>query len=203
MRSAMVSLVCSACGVSVPLPGVQPGRAGPASWQHPATSCFLLGVQHWKGCKWGTARPCDATPLVPGVCVWRTWWLKIIFDLILIFLMISILSLVGVCCCKIYLLKIQFAFFYQQDNLQGYKTQNKFLNKEILELSALRRNAEAREREWQAKVRITQHVLIFAVSKVVFKISVVNLLGECSRGTEMEWLKCIKCGILKKKKKKN
>lgn len=43
-------------------------------------------------------------------------------------------------------------FFYQQDNLQGYKTQNKFLNKEILELSALRRNAEAREREWQAKV---------------------------------------------------
>ncbi|NWT57499.1 TBD2B protein, partial [Erythrocercus mccallii] len=38
-----------------------------------------------------------------------------------------------------------------QDNLQGYKTQNKFLNKEILELSALRRNAEAREREWQAK----------------------------------------------------
>ncbi|XP_071424159.1 TBC1 domain family member 2B isoform X1 [Pithys albifrons albifrons] len=38
-----------------------------------------------------------------------------------------------------------------KDNLQGYKTQNKFLNKEILELSALRRNAEAREREWQAK----------------------------------------------------
>ncbi|NXG35627.1 TBD2B protein, partial [Dromaius novaehollandiae] len=38
-----------------------------------------------------------------------------------------------------------------KDNLQGYKTQNKFLNKEILELSALRRNAEVREREWQAK----------------------------------------------------
>ncbi|XP_077041505.1 TBC1 domain family member 2B isoform X3 [Agelaius phoeniceus] len=38
-----------------------------------------------------------------------------------------------------------------KDNLQGYKTQNKFLNKEILELSTLRRNAEAREREWQAK----------------------------------------------------
>ncbi|KAM8804648.1 TBC1 domain family member 2B [Eudromia elegans] len=38
-----------------------------------------------------------------------------------------------------------------KDNLQGYKNQNKFLNKEILELSALRRNAEAREREWQAK----------------------------------------------------
>nr|XP_045016228.1 TBC1 domain family member 2B isoform X2 [Jaculus jaculus] len=38
-----------------------------------------------------------------------------------------------------------------KDNLQGYKTQNKFLNKEILELSALRRNAERRERELMAK----------------------------------------------------
>lgn len=44
------------------------------------------------------------------------------------------------------------AFFPQQDNLQGYKTQNKFLNKEILELSALRRNAERRERDLMAKV---------------------------------------------------
>ncbi|XP_063169977.1 TBC1 domain family member 2B [Candoia aspera] len=34
-----------------------------------------------------------------------------------------------------------------KDSLQGYKTQNKFLNKEILELSALRRNAENREKE--------------------------------------------------------
>ncbi|EPQ12821.1 TBC1 domain family member 2B [Myotis brandtii] len=39
-----------------------------------------------------------------------------------------------------------------EDNLQGYKTQNKFLNKEILELSALRRNAERRERDLMAKV---------------------------------------------------
>ncbi|XP_053769004.1 TBC1 domain family member 2B isoform X2 [Desmodus rotundus] len=38
-----------------------------------------------------------------------------------------------------------------KDNLQGYKTQNKFLNKEILELSALRRNAERRERDLLAK----------------------------------------------------
>ncbi|XP_037365878.1 TBC1 domain family member 2B, partial [Talpa occidentalis] len=38
-----------------------------------------------------------------------------------------------------------------KDNLQGYKTQNKFLNKEILELSALRRNAEQRERDLAAK----------------------------------------------------
>ncbi|XP_077174057.1 TBC1 domain family member 2B isoform X2 [Paroedura picta] len=38
-----------------------------------------------------------------------------------------------------------------RDSLQGYKTQNKFLNKEILELSALRRNAERRERDLAAK----------------------------------------------------
>nr|XP_056721703.1 TBC1 domain family member 2B [Euleptes europaea] len=38
-----------------------------------------------------------------------------------------------------------------KDSLQGYKTQNKFLNKEILELSALRRNAENRERDLVAK----------------------------------------------------
>ncbi|MEE6515182.1 hypothetical protein FKM82_023721 [Ascaphus truei] len=38
-----------------------------------------------------------------------------------------------------------------KDSLQGYKAQNKFLNKEILELSALRRNAEGREREVEAK----------------------------------------------------
>ncbi|KAM4677181.1 TBC1 domain family member 2B isoform 2-T2 [Discoglossus pictus] len=38
-----------------------------------------------------------------------------------------------------------------QDSLQGYKAQNKFLNKEILELSALRRNSERREREMEAK----------------------------------------------------
>ncbi|XP_053128537.1 TBC1 domain family member 2B [Hemicordylus capensis] len=38
-----------------------------------------------------------------------------------------------------------------KDSLQGYKTQNKFLNKEILELSALRRNAENREKDWMAK----------------------------------------------------
>ncbi|XP_044294732.1 TBC1 domain family member 2B isoform X2 [Varanus komodoensis] len=38
-----------------------------------------------------------------------------------------------------------------KDSLQGYKSQNKFLNKEILELSALRRNAENRERDLMAK----------------------------------------------------
>ncbi|XP_059496098.1 TBC1 domain family member 2B isoform X2 [Stegostoma tigrinum] len=38
-----------------------------------------------------------------------------------------------------------------KDSLQGYKTQNKFLNKEILELSALKRNAEIREKALEAK----------------------------------------------------
>ncbi|KAJ3596835.1 hypothetical protein NHX12_003235 [Muraenolepis orangiensis] len=38
-----------------------------------------------------------------------------------------------------------------KDGLQGYKTQNKFLNKEILELTVLRRNAESREKAVEAK----------------------------------------------------
>uniref|UniRef100_UPI00398F254A TBC1 domain family member 2B isoform X1 n=2 Tax=Pristiophorus japonicus TaxID=55135 RepID=UPI00398F254A len=38
-----------------------------------------------------------------------------------------------------------------KDSLQGYKTQNKFLNKEILELSVLKRNAEMREKAVEAK----------------------------------------------------
>lgn len=52
-----------------------------------------------------------------------------------------------------------------------------------MELSALRRNAEVREREWQAKVRLTRHVFILAMSNAVFKNSLVNLLKElnCNR----------------------
>uniref|UniRef100_A0A1A8JAF8 TBC1 domain family, member 2B n=2 Tax=Nothobranchius kuhntae TaxID=321403 RepID=A0A1A8JAF8_NOTKU len=38
-----------------------------------------------------------------------------------------------------------------KDSLQGYKSQNKFLNKEILELTELRRNAENREKAIEAK----------------------------------------------------
>uniref|UniRef100_A0A3Q3QH16 Rab-GAP TBC domain-containing protein n=1 Tax=Monopterus albus TaxID=43700 RepID=A0A3Q3QH16_MONAL len=38
-----------------------------------------------------------------------------------------------------------------KDSLQGYKSQNKFLNKEILELTVLRRNAEGREKALEAK----------------------------------------------------
>lgn len=43
-------------------------------------------------------------------------------------------------------------FLIFQDSLQGYKSQNKFLNKEILELTELRRNAENREKALEAKV---------------------------------------------------
>lgn len=43
-------------------------------------------------------------------------------------------------------------FLVFQDSLQGYKSQNKFLNKEILELTELRRNAENREKALEAKV---------------------------------------------------
>ncbi|XP_053335431.1 TBC1 domain family member 2B [Clarias gariepinus] len=38
-----------------------------------------------------------------------------------------------------------------KDSLQGYKSQNNFLNKEILELTVLRRNAETREKLLEAK----------------------------------------------------
>ncbi|XP_056120896.1 TBC1 domain family member 2B [Rhinichthys klamathensis goyatoka] len=38
-----------------------------------------------------------------------------------------------------------------KDSLHGYKSQNKFLNKEILELTVLRRNAESREKVLEAK----------------------------------------------------
>lgn len=61
-----------------------------------------------------------------------------------------------------------------------------------MELSALRRNAEAREREWQAKVRLTKHVLILVMSKAVFKKLVVNLLQKHNRVTEMKQFKCVK-----------
>eukprot|EP00063_Salmo_salar_P051100 XP_014025935.1 PREDICTED: TBC1 domain family member 2B-like [Salmo salar] len=38
-----------------------------------------------------------------------------------------------------------------KDSVQGYKSQNKFLNKEILELTILLRNAESRERSLEVK----------------------------------------------------
>lgn len=60
-----------------------------------------------------------------------------------------------------------------------------------MELSALRRNAEAREREWQAKVRLTKHVLVLVMSKAVFKKSVVNLQKH-NCVTAVKQFKCVK-----------
>lgn len=57
------------------------------------------------------------------------------------------------CCAEIELfLNWLNLFFRFQDSLQGYKSQNKFLNKEILELAVLRRNAESREKALEARV---------------------------------------------------
>lgn len=50
------------------------------------------------------------------------------------------------------MIKTHLTFLQFQDSLQGYKSQNKFLNKEILELAVLRRNAESREKALEAKV---------------------------------------------------
>lgn len=49
------------------------------------------------------------------------------------------------------------SFLLFQDSLHGYKSQNKFLNKEILELTELRRNAENREKALEAKVLFLVH----------------------------------------------
>uniref|UniRef100_A0AAY5KCZ7 TBC1 domain family, member 2B n=1 Tax=Esox lucius TaxID=8010 RepID=A0AAY5KCZ7_ESOLU len=52
-----------------------------------------------------------------------------------------------------------------QDILQGYKSQNKFLNKEILELTFLRRNAETREKTLEAKYSALEAKLCQVESK--------------------------------------
>ncbi|VCX37020.1 unnamed protein product [Gulo gulo] len=61
-----------------------------------------------------------------------------------------------------------------KDNLQGYKTQNKFLNKEILELSALRRNAERRERDLMAKYSSLEAKLCQMESKYLILLQEVK-----------------------------
>ncbi|XP_078541330.1 TBC1 domain family member 2B isoform X1 [Lissotriton helveticus] len=61
-----------------------------------------------------------------------------------------------------------------KDSLQGYKTQNKFLNKEILELSALRKNAEKREREIQTKYCSLEAKLCQIESKYLVLLQEVN-----------------------------
>ncbi|KAM8893153.1 TBC1 domain family member 2B [Spinachia spinachia] len=52
-----------------------------------------------------------------------------------------------------------------KDSLQGYKSQNKFLNKEILELTVLRRNAESREKILDAKCTALEAKLCQVESK--------------------------------------
>ncbi|XP_005987763.1 TBC1 domain family member 2B [Latimeria chalumnae] len=61
-----------------------------------------------------------------------------------------------------------------KDNLQGYQSQNKFLNKEILELSLLRKNAEARERAMQTKYTNLEATLCQTESKYLVLLQEVK-----------------------------
>ncbi|MBN3314061.1 TBD2B protein, partial [Atractosteus spatula] len=61
-----------------------------------------------------------------------------------------------------------------KDSLQGYKTQNKFLNKEILELSVLRRNAETREKALEAKYTALEAKLCQIESKYLVLLQEVK-----------------------------
>ncbi|XP_066557902.1 TBC1 domain family member 2B [Amia ocellicauda] len=61
-----------------------------------------------------------------------------------------------------------------KDSLQGYKSQNKFLNKEILELSVLRRNSEVREKTLEAKYTALEAKLCQIESKYLVLLQEVN-----------------------------
>ncbi|KAM3927481.1 TBC1 domain family member 2B [Leptodactylus fuscus] len=61
-----------------------------------------------------------------------------------------------------------------KDSLQGYKAQNKFLNKEILELSALRRHSESREQELEAKYSNLEAKLCQIESKYLVLLQEMN-----------------------------
>uniref|UniRef100_A0AAV2L363 Rab-GAP TBC domain-containing protein n=2 Tax=Knipowitschia caucasica TaxID=637954 RepID=A0AAV2L363_KNICA len=61
-----------------------------------------------------------------------------------------------------------------QDSLQGYKTQNKFLNKEILELTVLRQNAESREKTLEAKYTALEARLCQVESKYLVLLQEVK-----------------------------
>lgn len=61
-----------------------------------------------------------------------------------------------------------------KDSLQGYKTQNKFLNKEILELTVLRRNAESREKALEAKYTALEAKLCQVESKYLVLLQEVK-----------------------------
>ncbi|XP_073328561.1 TBC1 domain family member 2B [Pagrus major] len=61
-----------------------------------------------------------------------------------------------------------------KDSLQGYKSQNKFLNKEILELTVLRRNAESREKAMEAKYTALEAKLCQVESKYLVLLQEVK-----------------------------
>ncbi|XP_023673400.1 TBC1 domain family member 2B [Paramormyrops kingsleyae] len=61
-----------------------------------------------------------------------------------------------------------------KDGLQAYKTQNKFLNKEILELTVLRRNAEGREKALEAKYTALEAKLCQVESKYLILLQEVK-----------------------------
>ncbi|XP_061917132.1 LOW QUALITY PROTEIN: TBC1 domain family member 2B [Entelurus aequoreus] len=61
-----------------------------------------------------------------------------------------------------------------KDSLQGYKTQNTFLNKEILELTVLRRNAESREKSLEAKYTVLEAKLCQVESKYLVLLQEVT-----------------------------
>ncbi|XP_072003838.1 TBC1 domain family member 2B isoform X2 [Engystomops pustulosus] len=61
-----------------------------------------------------------------------------------------------------------------RDSLQGYKAQNRFLNKEILELSALRRNCERREQELEAKYSTLEAKVCQIESKYLVLLQEMN-----------------------------
>ncbi|KAG7473390.1 hypothetical protein MATL_G00095280 [Megalops atlanticus] len=61
-----------------------------------------------------------------------------------------------------------------KDSLQAYKNQNKFLNKEILELTVLRRNAEGREKAMEAKYTALEAKLCQVESKYLVLLQEVK-----------------------------
>ncbi|XP_027029063.1 TBC1 domain family member 2B isoform X1 [Tachysurus fulvidraco] len=61
-----------------------------------------------------------------------------------------------------------------KDSLQGYKSQNNFLNKEILELTVLRRNAETREKVLEAKYSALEAKLCQVESKYLVLLQEVK-----------------------------
>uniref|UniRef100_A0A3Q4AHX1 Rab-GAP TBC domain-containing protein n=1 Tax=Mola mola TaxID=94237 RepID=A0A3Q4AHX1_MOLML len=61
-----------------------------------------------------------------------------------------------------------------KDSLQGYKSQNRFLNKEILELTVLRRNAESREKALEAKCTALEAKLCQVESKYLVLLQEVK-----------------------------